>query len=59
VSPFTSWTSGEPWWVTLLLLPALVLAAVLARVLRAVLLAASLAGVAAIGLAIWAWRRRR
>ena len=31
MSPFTSWTDGQPWWVTLLLLPALVMAALAAR----------------------------
>jgi hypothetical protein len=59
VNPFASWTAGQPWWVTLLLLPAIVLAAVVARVLRDVLLAALAAIGLAIAVVLVAWRRRR
>ena len=57
-STFNQWVDGQPWWVTLLLLPALVMAAMLARVLRYAAVAAAVAlliGVAA----VWAWRRRQ
>ena len=59
MSPFTSWTDGQPWWVTLLLLPALVLAALTAKLIHYVVTA--ILAVAGLGLAaaLWRWRRRR
>ncbi len=57
-SMFNQWIDGRPWWMTLLLLPALVIAAVFAKVLRDAVIAGAVA-VVAIGLAVWAWRRRR
>ena len=59
MNPFTSWIDGQPWWVTLLLLPSLVLAAVAARVVRYGLVAAAVAAALAIGGAVWSWWRRR
>jgi hypothetical protein len=59
VNLFTSWTQGQPWWVTLLLLPAMVLAAVVSRVLRYLVLVIVIAAALGVGLALWGWRRRR
>ena len=57
-SMFNQWIDGRPWWMTLLLLPAIVIAAAFAKLLRDAVIAGVVA-IVVIGLAIWAWRRRR
>ena len=58
-SMFSEWVNGQPWWLTLLLLPALVLAAAVAKLVRdAVILIGAGLALAAI-LAAWEWLRRR
>ena len=59
MNPFAAWVNGQPWWVTLLLLPARVLAAVTARVIRLGLLGAVAVSAAALIAAAWTGRRRR
>ena len=56
---FTQWTDGQPWWVTLLLLPALVLAAVATRMVRYALLVGAAVVVVGVAVAVWSRRRRR
>ena len=56
---FTQWIDGQPWWVTLLLLPALVLAAVATRVVRYALMIGAALVVVGLAVAVWSWRRRR
>ena len=56
---FTQWIDGQPWWVTLLLLPALVLAAIATRVVRYALLIGAAVATVALAVAVWSWRRRR
>ena len=56
---FTQWIDGQPWWVTLLLLPALVLAAIVERVLHYALVVVLAMAAIAVGVAVWSWRRRR
>ncbi len=56
---FNQWVDGQPWWLTLLLLPALVMAAVLARVLRYAALTLAVALVVGVAAAVWSHSRRR
>ena len=56
---FTQWIDGQPWWVTLLLLPALVLAAIVTRVVRYALVIGAAMAVVGLAVAAWRWRRRR
>ena len=56
---FAQWIDGQPWWVTLLLLPALVLAAIATRVVRYALLIGAAVATVALAVAVWSWRRRR
>ena len=55
---FNQWVYGQPWWMTLLLLPAIVLGAVAVKVVRYAVIACGVLVVAAIAL-VWAWVRRR
>ena len=55
---FNQWVDGQPWWMTLLLLPAIVLGAVAVKVVRYAVIACGVLVVAAIAL-VWAWLRRR
>ncbi len=57
-SMFNQWVDGQPWWMTLLLLPAIVLGAIAVKVVRYAVIAIALFVVLTIGLA-WAWLRRR
>lgn len=55
---FNQWVDGQPWWMTLLLLPAVVLGAIAVKVVRyAVVVLAVVAILAAV--AVWAVVRRR
>ncbi len=57
-SMFNQWVDGQPWWMTLLLLPAIVIGAVAVKVVRyAVVTAAVLVGLGVV--LLWAWLRRR
>ena len=55
---FNQWIDGQPWWMTLLLLPAIVLGAVAVKLARYALIAVVVLVVLAAGLG-WAWFRRR
>ena len=55
---FNQWIDGQPWWMTLLLLPAIVLGAVAVKLARYALIAVVVLAVLAAGLG-WAWFRRR
>jgi hypothetical protein len=57
---FSQWVAGQPWWLTLLLLPAIVLAAVVVRVVHYGLIAAGAGlALAMTGGLIWMKRRSR
>ena len=56
---FSQWVDGQPWWLTLLLLPALILAAVVAKLLRDAIVGLGLALAVAAAAAVWLWARRR
>ena len=56
---FNQWINGQPWWLTLLLLPAIVIAGVLARAFRYAAIVVVIVVVVLIGSAIWAATRRR
>ena len=55
---FNQWIDGQPWWMTLLLLPAIVLGAMAVKLARYALIAVVVLVVLAAGLG-WAWFRRR
>ena len=57
-SMFNQWVDGQPWWMTLLLLPAIVLGAIAVKVIRYALVVAAVLVVLG-GLAGWAMLRRR
>ncbi len=57
-SMFNQWVDGQPWWMTLLLLPAIVLGAIAVKVVRYALVVAAVLVVLG-GLAGWAMLRRR
>ena len=58
-SMFNQWVDGQPWWMTLLLLPAIVLGAVAVKVVRYALIAAAVLVVIAVALVCtWIGRRR-
>ena len=57
-SMFNQWVDGQPWWMTLLLLPAIVLGAVALKVARYAVIAVAVMGVAVLAL-VSAWTRRR
>jgi hypothetical protein len=58
-SMFNQWIDGQPWWMTLLLLPAIVLGAVAVKVVRYLAIAAGVLIIAGAGLAWTLLRRRR
>ena len=58
-SMFSQWIDGQPWWLTLLLLPALILAAIVAKLLRDAVIVLGLALVLGVATAVWLWARRR
>ena len=58
-SMFSQWIDGQPWWLTLLLLPALILAAIVAKLLRDAAIVLGLALVLGVATAVWIWVRRR
>ena len=56
---FNQWVDGQPWWMTLLLLPAVVLGAMAVKIARYAIIAAAILTVLAIALAFaWLGRRR-
>jgi uncharacterized membrane protein YoaK (UPF0700 family) len=56
---FSQWISGQPWWLTVLMLPVWIVLACIGFVLKQIGLAVLiLAGVAAVGTLIWRLRRR-
>jgi hypothetical protein len=55
---FSQWIGGQPWWLTVLMLPVWIVLACLGFILKQIVLAALiLFGVAALG--GWVWRLRR
>ncbi len=58
-SMFTQWVDGQPWWMTLLLLPAIVLGAIAVKVVRFAVIAAGVSVVLALATAWVLIRRRR
>ena len=57
-SMFNQWVDGQPWWMTLLLMPVIVLAAVAVRVVRYAVLSLAVVCVLLVATA-WLWTRRR
>ena len=57
-SMFNQWVDGQPWWMTLLLLPAIVLGAIALKVVRYGLIAAAVA-VVIMAATTWVLIRRR
>ncbi len=57
-SMFNQWVDGQPWWMTLLLLPAVVLGAIAVKVIRYALIAVVIVAVLA-GVLAWTVTRRR
>jgi uncharacterized membrane protein YoaK (UPF0700 family) len=56
---FSQWISGQPWWLTVLMLPVWIVLACIGFVLKQIGLAVLiLAGVAAVGTLLWRVRRR-
>lgn len=56
---FSQWISGQPWWLTVLMLPVWIVLACIGFVLKQIGLAVLiLAAVAAIGAGVWRLRRR-
>jgi len=56
---FSQWVSGQPWWLTVLMLPVWIILACIGFVLKQIGLAVLIvAGVAALGAAVWRLRRR-
>ncbi len=55
---FNQWVDGQPWWMTLLLLPAIVLGAIAVKVVRYALIAVVVLGLLAAVL-VWGLLRRR
>ncbi len=56
---FSQWISGQPWWLTVLMLPVWIVLACIGFVLKQIGLAVLiLAGVAAVGALVWRLRRR-
>ncbi len=55
---FTQWVDGQPWWLTLMLLPVVAIVAILARLLRYAAVFAIIALMVG-GVAIWLLARRR
>ncbi len=56
---FSQWISGQPWWLTVLMLPVWIVLACLGFVLKQIGLALLiLLGVAAVGALAWRLRRR-
>ncbi len=58
-SMFNQWVDGQPWWMTLLLLPAIVLGAVAVKVVRYAAITAAVLVVLAVALVWMSIRRRR
>ncbi len=57
-SMFNQWVDGQPWWMTLLLLPAIVLGAVAVKIARYAMIAVFVLAVLA-GVLAWMLVRRR
>ena len=57
-SMFNQWVDGQPWWMTLLLLPAIVLGAIAVKIARYAVIAAFIAVILCAAFA-WAVLRRR
>jgi len=56
---FAQWISGQPWWLTVLMLPVWLVLACIGFVLKQLALAALiLAGLAGLGVVVWRLRRR-
>ena len=55
---FNQWVDGQPWWMTLLLLPAIVLGAVAVKIARYAMIAVAFLVVLA-GVLMWMLVRRR
>ena len=55
---FNQWVDGQPWWMTLLLLPAIVLGAIAVKVVRYALIAVVVLGLLAAVL-VWGLLRPR
>jgi len=56
---FSQWISGQPWWLTVLMLPVWIVLACIGFVLKEIGLAALvLATVAAVGALVWRLHRR-
>ncbi len=56
---FSQWISGQPWWLTILMLPVWIVLACIGFVLKQIVLAALIvAAVAAVGALVWRVRRR-
>ena len=55
---FNQWVDGQPWWMTLLLLPAIVLGAVAVKIARYAMIAVAVLVVLA-GVLMWMLVRRR
>ena len=55
---FNQWVDGQPWWMTLLLLPAIVLGAVAVKIARYAMIAVVVLVVLA-GVLMWMLVRRR
>ncbi len=56
---FSQWISGQPWWLTVLMLPVWIVMACIGLALKQIVLAALvLGGLAAVGVLAWRLRRR-
>jgi uncharacterized membrane protein YoaK (UPF0700 family) len=56
---FSQWISGQPWWLTVLMLPVWIVLACIGFVLKQIGLGVLIvAGVAAVGAMVWRLRRR-
>ncbi len=56
---FSQWISGQPWWLTVLMLPVWIVLACIGFVLKQIGLAVLiLAAVTAVGVLVWRLRRR-
>jgi len=57
---FSQWISGQPWWLTVLMLPVWIVLACIGFVLKQIGLAVLiLAAVVAVGALVWRLRRRQ
>ncbi len=56
---FSQWISGQPWWLTVLMLPVWIVIACIGLALKQIVMAALvLVGVTAVGVLVWRLRRR-